>query len=744
MFINPDYRQRFLSWLSNEFRPSALGTSLLSGLLIYTLEIIFVVSFAALIFSGPLAGHLPQALGYVLVGNAAMAILVTLISSYPGSIAVEQDTPGAVLALVTLSVVAAIPAGADLQQFATVVMMIVISTSLTGIFFLFLGIFKLGGLVRFLPYPIMGGFLAGTGWLLTVGGIGVMTGNVPFGPGWLETGVLVHWLPGGILGLLIYFAVRKFNRTFTLPLILIIAGIGFYVVAWMMNLSFAELQAGDWLLGSFPAGSLYKFPLNSEILYQVNWPVLIQELPAMAPATIVSVIALLLNSSGLELIIKKDIDLNRELAAAGVGNLAAGFFGGLIGYQAISLSALNHKVNGGKRLAGVFAGLLMGTTIFFGAIALVYIPKLILGAILIYLGIALLFEWIYEAWFKFPRIDFVIILSILVVIVSYGFLQGILAGLVMAIIMFVVSYSQVSVIKFALSGREYQSRVTRNLQQQRVLDEFGERFYILKLQGFIFFGTANNIFDRIRQQIQAKPAGAVHFVLLDFTQVSGLDSTGLLSFSRMLQWCQEKQIVLILVGLHGRAHEQFNKGGFSDESSNLRLIADLDHGIEWCEEQMIASITPDAGTESNFEDLMKSVFPEDIQVKRVLSKMQRREIPAGETFIHEGDKADEILFVESGQITAYIEKPGAAPIRLETMSGGRIVGEVAFFLGGQRSASVIADQPSVIYSISHQALNSLEEEDIATAYIFQNFIIRFLGQRILHLMRVVSALQKEV
>src|SRR5258708_1489449 len=141
-------RKQFSKWMADEFRPAVLATSLLSGLVIYLLEVIFVISFAALGFSGKLASQLPQALGFVLAGDALLRGIIALLSSYPGSVGVAQDTPGAVLGVVAAASIAALPTMAETQQFATVVMMNVVTTLMTGALFLALGIFKLGRLAR--------------------------------------------------------------------------------------------------------------------------------------------------------------------------------------------------------------------------------------------------------------------------------------------------------------------------------------------------------------------------------------------------------------------------------------------------------------------------------------------------------------------------------------------------------------------------------------------------------------------
>src|SRR5581483_9529095 len=164
---------RLAGWIADELRPAQLARSLVAALLGYLLQVIMVLSFAALLFAGPLASQLPGAIGLLLVGDAVLVLVVALWSSYPGSIAVSQDVPGAILATAIAAVAGTLAARAGpAEQFATSVLVVVGTSLITGLCMLVLGSFRLGGLVRFLPYPVMGGFLAGTGWLLLKGGVG--------------------------------------------------------------------------------------------------------------------------------------------------------------------------------------------------------------------------------------------------------------------------------------------------------------------------------------------------------------------------------------------------------------------------------------------------------------------------------------------------------------------------------------------------------------------------------------------
>lgn len=722
-----------------QFAWATLGNSLITAALIYLLEISFVISFGALVFSGELSSQLPQAIGLFLLGNAVLAAITGVLSSYPGTIAAVQDTPGAVIGIVAVAIVAALP-GLPEVQFATVVMMIVVATMLTGALLLALGAWKLGRLIRFLPYPVMGGFLAGTGWLLAIGGVGVMT-NLPFGGQWLEPSVLTLWLPGVALAVVIYIATSRSNKPYVFPTLLALAVALFYGLAGLTNTSLDGLRAGQWLFEPPAAFNVWQFPLRPALLAQVDWAVLLGQLPKLIPAAIISVIALLLNTSGLELIAKKDIDLNRELVAAGIGNLAAGPLGGLVGYHAISSSALNHSMSGGQRLVALLMAALVAATIFFGTSLLLFIPKFVLGALLFYLGLAMLIEWVYQAWFKFPRIDFLVIVTILVIIMVSGFLEGILVGLVMAAAMFVVSYSRVSVIKFAFNGREYRSRVARVPQESDLLEAHGARVYILKLEGYIFFGTANSIAGQIRSQITAAPQSAVRYIVLDFSKVSGLDSTGLLSFSRLAQWSQEHGSTLIFTGLTGRAQAQFLREPALAEAAGVRFIPDLDHGLEWCENEVIRAYQTEAQAETDLAAQLEAILPE-AGSDRLMPYLQRRAYQPGEYLMKEGEAPDYIYFIESGQVTVQLEAPGKPPVRLETMGGGRTVGELGFYLGTRRTAHVVADAPTVVYTLAAADLKRMAGDAPEAASLFHRVVVLLLSERLAHLTRMVNAWER--
>ena len=718
---------------------SSFGVNLFTAFFIFILEIIFVLAFTALMYSGELSSQIPRALGFIILGDAILCGIAAFFSSNPGAIGVEQDAPGAMLAVITAGIIATL-SGAATQQFATVTLLIVSTTLLTGLLLLTLGYFKLGGIVRFLPYPVIGGFLAGSGWLLVQGGIG-LTADTPIGLGWFQVGILTLWLPGLLLGIISRIVSQKVQKPYAIPLLMLIASLLFYAYTWMMNLSTADLRAAGWLLDSLASSSIWEFPLAPSFLSQVDWSVLLAQLPTIIPIAMICAIGLLLNSSGMELLIKKDLDLNRELMVAGFGNLFSGLAGGLAGFQDISFSTLNHVMTGGKRMVGILVALMIAATLFVGTSAILYIPKFIFGAVLIYLGIELLMDWVYEAWFKFSRIDFLVVITILVILAISGVLQGIIAGLILAVAMFAVSYSRVSVIKFAFTGREFRSRVTRAPHENQVLDTHGEQLYILKLEGFIFFGTANGIFEALRQRIKIPTNNDLKYCLLDFSKVSGIDSTGMLSFNRMIQWSQEHDITLVFSGVAQGIKHQFLQERTQAENLTMQFLPNLDRALEWCENEIISINLADLKLKKDITDQLKAIF-KDEGIEKLIPYLQRREYRAGEYLIKEDDTPDFIFFIHSGQVTAQLESNSREPIRLETMRSGRSVGEIAFYLGTRRTASVVADQDSVVYSLSIDDLKNMEAHAPEVANIFHRVSVFLLSERVMHLTRTVRALER--
>ena len=204
-----------------------------AGVVIGVVEVVLAISFAALVFGGYLEEFLPAGIGIYLIGAALTLAILAWRAGVRGVVGTVQDAAAAVLAIVAAS--AALDAtGSVNRAFLTVVAATVVITLLTAGTFLLLGTLKLGNLARFIPYPVVGGFLAGTGWLLFKGGLRVAASMEPkWGTmsQFVDPFELVRWVPALAFGAVLLLATRIIKRPLVIPAALALGLILF--VIWM-------------------------------------------------------------------------------------------------------------------------------------------------------------------------------------------------------------------------------------------------------------------------------------------------------------------------------------------------------------------------------------------------------------------------------------------------------------------------------------------------------------------------------
>jgi SulP family sulfate permease len=719
--------------------------ALVAGLVVGSSSIFYHISLAALIFSGELSPFVSDGIGLILFGSAVLGIVVAVFSSLPGMMAAVQDSPAAIFAVVTAAMVVQMPEAASPQQvYFTVVAALSLTSILTGLLFFLLGRFHLSSFVRFVPYPVVGGFLAGTGWLLVKGALRVMT-DLPLHmsdvPSLFRLEMLVRWLPGALFAVALILLTRRFRSPLLMPSLLVAAVALFYVVLLVSGVPFAEASARGLLLGPFPEKALWS-PLQLSALALVDWQVVWGQAGRLASIMVLSTIGLLLNASGLELAIRKDIDLDRELVAAGVGNVLAGLGGSPVGFQTIGTSTLSQRMAGGSRLTTVITALLLAGALFFGASVLSFFPKVVLGGLLLFLALSFLVEWVFEAARTLPRMDYLLVLVILVIIATVGFLEGVGAGTVIAVILFAVNYSRVDYVKDTLTGLIFRSRMDRPEEHRRLLDEKGDQIFILRLQGFLFFGTAQNLLNRLRLRLRDESQPRLRFVLLDFHNVTALDSSAVMSFSRMQQLAQSNQVQLVLCEVGPQMRTRLERGGLvENDESYYRLYPSLDHGMEWCEGRLLAEDQRSMIVKAaSLERQLRSVFTEAGQSERFMGYLERLEIEKGRELINQGAPSDAMYFVDSGRVSALLEIEPGKFIRLRSMGGGTVVGEVGMYLKQARIASIFTDVPSVVYRLSEASLAQMETENPGLSAALHQWMVRLLAQRLTDNNRTLEAL----
>ncbi len=771
--------QRLSKSVRQELQPQGLLATLSAGLINGIITVIIATAFASLIFASHLPGHLPAGVNLMLIASIVIVAVSALTSSLPGVFAGVQDSPVAIMAVVAAAIVHTMPPTATpTEVFFTIVAAMGLSSLLTGAIFFLIGHFKLGYLVRFIPYPVIGGFLGGTGLLLVLGALSTMVqgfnglADVPqlfMGTTWTA------WFPGTLFAVLLFAALNRFSHPLTLPGMVLGAAIVFYFLPQLWpafpapSPPSAPLGSVD-LSGQAPAASLAN-PLMLWHMQHVHWPALWQQALSGVSVAVISVIALLLNASGLELAIQRDVDLNQELKAAGLSNLLAGLGGSTVGYPVLSQTALNYRMGAPRRTVSLIVAVMCGLVLLTGESVIQFLPKPVLGGLLLFLGLDFLVTWVYQTWFKLPRVDYGLLILILLVITLVGFLEGIGVGLALTVMLFVVNYSRVNIVRHTLSGATYQSNFQYTRLYQQLLKHKGQQIYILELQGFIFFGTAHKLLEQIKERVHQEHPKP-RFVALDFRLVSGLDASAVFSFTRLKQLALAHDFVLVFTHLAPTIQRQLEKEVFQsdepDEQHVWRVFPDLDHGVEWCEAQFLQSLE-EAGfnihtgqrglrlrretlpADAKFDKLRAFLGSDDeepLAAHRPFDMLARQStlrpiaVVAGDVLIRQGDTVHSLYFIESGQVTIELAQNDGQTLRLSTMGAGAVVGELSFYLGTPASASVIVDQPGQVYVVSQAELKELEATDPHLKAAIHEFMAHLLSERLSRANATLQAMLK--
>jgi len=726
--------------------PSArILNSLSIGLAVGILSVVNELSFASLIFAGSLSGQAIRATALPLFGGLAVGLVVACLSNFRASVSIPQDTPTAILAPTAAAMAVALAGSDPDTAFATVAAAMGLSTLVTAAVFLLLGRFRLGDLVRFMPYPVIGGFLAGTGWLLLSGSFGIMTGaalRLDLLDQLLTRGALLKWIPGAAMALVLFFGLRRFRNFLVLPGVLAGSLVLFFLVLHLSGMGLDGARALGLLLKT--GGEAPGWPaFGPRDLALVRWDVILSQAGPLLTIPLLASISLLLNASGVELGSRRDMDLNRELVVNGLGNIVGGLGCSHAGYTTLSLSLFGATTGAYSRLVGLTSAAVCAGVLFLGAGLVESSPRFLLGGLVFFLGLATLWDWLVDGWRRMPLTDYLLVLGILLVIVHFGFLTGVGVGLAAAIALFVISYSRISVVRGQSDGARLRSTVERPLPHERLLQAHGGRIAVFRLQGFLFFGTANALLSRLTARMRDE-AHPLLCILLDFRQVHGFDVSALNSFHRLAQVARTRNVHLVLAAAPARFQEQIRRTAGPD-AEVFQMREDLDRGLEWCEDRLLEQELREMekrraqGGQDDFflsvvDDLMlhleqKELFEEISE--RLGPWLEERRLEPGRVFVAQGRPLEGLFLLLRGTAREYAEREGGESVRLRTMGPGTTAGELGVTQGRLSPSSVAAVSECLVGFLPAEKLQRLEQENPELALALHKLLGALLEQRLL-------------
>ena len=712
--------------------PAALST----GLVVAVIMLVSEAAIASIIFSGPLTPFIPQGTGAILFGTLVMCLITALSSTYKGIISAPHFAPAAVLLTIGGTVAVTLASAGGTAVFATMIVILGLTTVISAVIFLLIGQFRLAHLFRFMPYPLVGGFLAGIGWFLAKSSVAVSSGirlDWETFPHLAEIDTIQRWAPSVLYGCVL-LAISKIRAHYLILPVSVVIAVGLcHAVLYALDISLAEATAAGILFVGIPAESTWP-PIGLGDLSHVDWGVVGSQLPLILGAMLVALIGVVLHAGAIELVTGVEIDLNREFRAEGVSCLVAGIGGSAPGCNTSPVSLISHATRADTRLTGVVVALIVGLILFVGGEVLAILPTPVLGGLVLFVGLNLLYDWLVTNRRTLPWLDYGTVLVVSLIIGIFGFLEGVAVGMAAAVIFFVMRFSKVSVIDAAFTGRELRSKKTRSATHRAILRNQGERLRVLRLRGYIIFGNAAAIGGWIKQALKNDPPP--HCLLLDFAAVSGFDSSAANVMSRAIRAAHGRGTRVVLSAAPAHVRTILQRGLPPPLWQALIVEEDLDRALERCEDLVIAEWDrlhgdSDAARAALFGLSIDHAMQEVERLARFEELVERLDpwleahaFEADATIVSQGEEQEGMLLVTEGRAIA---REGDSGARIGELGPGDALAAEAAFVPHVPQVSVVAATPCRTVLMTPAARRALERDDLALAVELDRYLIETIS-----------------
>jgi SulP family sulfate permease len=613
------------------------------------------------------------------------------------------------------------------------------STLITGVALFLLGWRRLGKLVRFVPYPVVAGFLAATGWLMVSGAV-LMTTGLPLTlqtlPSFAERSTALLLGITALWAAVLWLVTARWKHPLTLPLALLAGTIAAHAVIGLLALPESSV-ARSGLMFSLPGDARPLVPLVTGDLFRVDWTALAPVAGDMLAVAVLATLSILLNSTSIELATGQDVDLDRELQVQGLANVASAAVGGFVGHVSVSRTLVNIAAGGATRLAGIVVGLVALAVLIGGGDVVAYVPRFVLGGLVLYLGAKLLWDWGFLSRRGLPLRDWLVVVAIVLVTYEFGFLPALLFGMLAGCVIFAVDVSRIRIIRHQFGLDERSSSLVRSTEQSAFLLEHGGQVQVLVLSGYLFFGSAYSLLEQVTALVAERRPKTMIF---DFSGVTGIDSSAGASFSKIRELLRKNDIRQVMAAMSEAATVILSaSAGLGPEVGRQDH---LDTALEEAEEDMLRAHDAAQGQRRSMVDWLTEVIDERAVAQELFERMTPAPRSADGYLCRQGDPTDSLIFVERGPVSVILERHELSPLRVRVFGAHTLVGEVGFFLDAPRSASLSAAADSIAWSLSRDAFDQFMRQRPKEALALAIHVIRLQSERLTFANRQIASLQR--
>lgn len=601
-----------------------------------------------------------------------------------------------------------------------------------------LGIARAGTIIKYIPYPVVTGYLSGVGVVIFLKQLppllglkaGTSLGHAVLDPaGWSKPALVVGFATIGAM-----VAAPRLTKAVPPAIIGLVGGLVAYAGLSLVVPSMRTLHGNTLVIGPLASGGSFLSGFSARIS-SFGALHLADVIAVVGPATTLAVV---LSLDTLKTCVVVDAvtgsrhDSNRELFGQGVANAVSAAIGGMPGAGTSGATLVNIASGGQSRWSAV----LEGFAVLFAYLALgkivAWAPLAALAGILVVVAFKMFdFSAFHWARRRSTAFDFAVVLAVIGVAVLVDLITASAVGVALSILLFIRNEAKAPVIRRKLYGNQVFSKRRRLPEVMAVLTQYGDETVVVELQGSLFFGTT----DQLRTDLQEDLATR-RTVIFDLRRVDALDLTAAHILEQMQGQLRDRGAVAVFCNMprflagHGDVLGFLREVGLvGDEDPIFDQLSDA---LAWAEDRLLAekgAATPTHEAALELLDLAMFTGRKAETIATLQAAMEERHVAANARVFGKGDTGDEIFFIRSG--TVRIALPlGDKSLHIASFGRGDFFGEIAFLDGATRTADAVAEVDTDLFVLSRKAFDEVAKSHPRLGQAVFNGLARALAHRL--------------
>ncbi len=624
------------------------------------------------------------------------------------------------------------------------IVMLIMVGMIGGLIQILFGLMGIGKAIKYMPYPVVSGYLSGVG-------LYIIASQTPKFLGVLDQSdffesVTTPWLWDyqsigiGSVTILLMILSPRFFKFFPSVIIALLGGVITYSAFAYFDPSLWVMEGNALVIGSVGSGSLSEGMIHTfSFLDQMNWNHLLLLLtPSLTLAVLLS-IDTLKTCVIMDAMTRSNHNPNKELIAQGVGNVSSSMCGGMPGAGTMGATLVNLSSGGVGRLSGVVEGLLALITFLLLGSLIAWVPIASLAGILIVIGIRMIdFRSVSFLKSSSTVLDFMVIMTVVTTALSVSLIMASAVGVIMAILLFMREQIGTTIVHARFHGNEMFSKQVRIQDEMEILQEKGKYTIIYELQGSLFFGTANQLYTTLEKDLLSKK-----YIILDLRRVQSVDLTAAHTLLLIKDILHDKGGYLILSHIPSKLptgqdmEAYFNQVGLIKHHSPVKLFSDIDDAIEWVEDEILRNETYPDSSDVSLELGDFEVFKgrNEDTIADIRRLMKREHYKPYEAIFSIGNEGQDLYFIRRGKVRIVLPIAEQQNFHLRTIGKGNFFGEFGFLEGGERYANAIAETEVDVYILSRESFDEFAKQHHKAAFVLMESLAEVLVNRL----RITSA-----